>query len=246
MVFAWWSLPLLADAKECRQRSPLAKRRGDGGLNEEAFKSEYNHLLETLASGGGGVPTRNIAPHRGGHHNNHSASNGIGTKGIFRDLNIGNNHPLETRGNLLRRCCCCCCCCCREKTVSKMLTMTLETYCKPRLLLLPLLLLSLTHPSSYFVLQCCWRFCRCCCCLLWLIHPFFHCSDIITKKSPSSSIPSFKDFSHPNSPGGISGMVMTSRAGFPMSGSGNQFLQPDDELPEVRIFGLLLLLLLDL
>ena len=71
----------------------------------------------------------------------------------------------------------------------------------------------------------------------------FHLSDIITKKSPSSSIPSFKDFSHPNSPGGISGMVMTSRTGFPMSGSGNQFLQPDDELPEVRLFLIVTLVL---
>ena len=84
--------------------SPLDKRRGDAGLTDEAFKNEYNHLLETLASsggggggGGGGIPPRSV-PHRGSHHGNHPTSNGIGSKGLFRELSMGSNHPLDSRG----------------------------------------------------------------------------------------------------------------------------------------------------
>ena len=87
---------------------PLDKRRVEAGLNEEAFKSEYNHLLETLAGNGGGggggngggMTSRNVSSHRGGgHHSNHPASNGIGSKGLFRDISgISGSHPIDSRG----------------------------------------------------------------------------------------------------------------------------------------------------
>ena len=102
-------VPFTDGREASHQMTPLEKRREETGFTGEAFKNEYNHLLETLASsggvgggmsgggGGGGMASRNVG-HRASHHGSHQTSNGIGSKGLFRELSMGSNHPLDSRG----------------------------------------------------------------------------------------------------------------------------------------------------